>query len=182
MPIPEFSSELPKPTQLVLVPAIAARPQVKTPRVWVARLLAHAIDAAVVSALGTYAGQLLTLGLISFYNGAFKDSARESSGLFRDLFNYGEASLSAAGIAMFGFLLLVALPCLTKLTPGLGVIGLRVESEEGDFPSSRGMVRRLLITLFYYASFGSLLLLSVRGRDGKALQDRISHTRIVRND
>ena len=73
------------------------------------------------------------------------------------------------------------MPLAMGRTLGLGLLGLRIVSDNGENPSMRQLALRLSGCAMGYASAGLACIFGLRRNDGRFLQDQLSRSRVVRN-
>jgi hypothetical protein len=159
---------------------------VKTQAVWnsaalAPRAIAHAIDWMVVIGFSFYFSKLLSLALVKLLMPEIEQSGKFAGKLFVDTMSYGESQIKIAAILFFSFLYFVGFPIWKGKTLGLGLLGLRIEDQEGKIPSVKSLGIRYLGCLLIYASAGSLLFQWFRGADRPIVQDSLSNTRVVKH-
>ena len=146
-----------------------------------ARLTAHFMDISVVFGFSAYLAKFFTFIAISFHRAAISGSGRSAGVAFEAAYQYASANFLAASFALISIAYLVGLPMIFGRTLGMGLLGIRVFSEDGSAPTLRQMLLRLLGCAFAYASFGILCLIGLRQRDGRFFQDILSRTRVEPN-
>ncbi len=142
------------------------------------RLLAHLVDAAVLTGFSIYSSKLFSVLLISWHGQAISETGKNASGVFRQAFAYSNAQLFAASFASLAVVYFVGLPLVFGRTPGQSILGLRVSADDGSPVSLRQHVLRLGGLAFTYATGGLLGLVGLRKRDGRFVHDIVSGSRV----
>lgn len=180
MPIPYVAQESSSSERPRLRLVAQADGRERTDPLWYPRFLAHLIDMATVAGFGIYLTKILALFLVSFHMHEIKATGKTAGGLFLETFAYGQTVLALITISLVAVTYFVLLPFAAGRTLGMGVFGLCVKGAEGTAPSIPALALRFVACAFGYATAGLMLLATLRGREGSFLQDRISHTRVVR--
>jgi uncharacterized RDD family membrane protein YckC len=144
------------------------------------RVLAHGVDACVLSGFSVYVAKIFSVVLISFHGRAIAASGKVAASVFQQAFDYSSSQLFAACFASFSMLYFVGLPLMFGRTPGQAVFGLRIVGAEGAAPTLRQLVLRLGGLACAYGSAGILCLSGLRGREGRFVHDSLSGTIVVK--
>ncbi|MGE3260820.1 MAG: RDD family protein [Bacteriovoracia bacterium] len=174
MPIPYYIPEASAPeTGLRLLAPPAPAPERASLHI-TARLMAHALDLAVVLGASAYAAKFFAVVFVAIYRTEFQTAS--SAAVFFEAFDYANGQLVGACAGFFSILYFVALPAWLGRTFGMGLFGLKIVDREGRVPSVEALARRLLGFTLVYVSGGSLLLSSLRSRKSALPQDNFSAT------
>lgn len=184
MPIPHFDVDIPAlRNQRPALRLVQTRPvdsRARTSPLWMPRFFAHLIDLSVAAGFSIYLTKICALLMLSLHMRPIKAAGKTAGGLFLESYFYGQFLLGGVVFAAVCALLFVGLPALTGLTPGLGALGLRIEDEEGGRPALPALGLRLVGCAFGYLTGGAITLATLRGLEGSFLQDRLSKTRVVK--
>lgn len=145
------------------------------------RAFAHAMDWCIVFGFSLYFSKILSLALMKFHVAEIQQSGKFAGKLFVDTLAYGESQVKIATLLFFSFLYFVGIPLWKGKTLGLGMFGLKIESDHGGSPSWKGLVLRYFGCLLIYASAGALLIQWFRGKDRPIVHDFLSGTRVVKH-
>lgn len=159
---------------------------IESPKEWQSaglfpRALAHGVDWLLVLGFSLYFSKILTLLLVKFHMSEIQQSGKLAGKLFSDTLAYGESQVKIATILFISFLYFVALPAWKGKTVGLGLLGLKIESENGAQASWKALAIRFAGCLLIYASAGALLLQWFRGKDRPIVHDFLSGTKVVKH-
>jgi hypothetical protein len=145
------------------------------------RAIAHVIDWMLVVGFSLYVSKLLSLVMVKMLMPEIQQSGKFAGKLFVDAMSYGESQIKFATILFFSLLYFVGFPLWRGKTVGLGLLGLKIEDQEGKTPSAKALGIRYIGCLLIYASAGALLFQWFRGADRPIVHDSLSNTRVVKH-
>lgn len=183
MPIPNFDwdeiSDNPQRTELRLVDGIA--PSAKRKSYLYPRTIAHCLDLFVVQGFSLYAAKVSTLALLSGHMGEIQNTGKLAGGIFRELFQFGNSQIFFACFSLITLLYFVGMPLICGRTFGLGIFGLKLETDAGNKPDFRSLAIRLGAYVVSWTSLGLIFAVGLRRRDGLFLHDQWSGTKVVKS-
>lgn len=146
-----------------------------------ARLLAHLVDLFVVQGVALFTSRLLTMAFLSAYQQEIRSFGQGADSLLADVFAHGSAQLYAGSFSLVTVLYFVAVPAVCGRTLGLGLVGLKIVSDDGAHPSPFASAWRLSGCGLAYLTAGAVNLTGLRRRRGALVQDQLSGTKVVRS-
>jgi uncharacterized RDD family membrane protein YckC len=144
------------------------------------RALAHLLDLAVVGGFSVPLAKIASVFVVFAHLHAHRLAEKASETALFEAFDYANSFLGGASFAALAVVYFVGLPHLSGRTLGLGIFGLRIESETGGHPEFAQLGTRFLACALNFLSGGLLCVVGLRSRDGRFLQDSWSRSRVVR--
>lgn len=185
MPIPELQQQEDQPAErraaLRLVDTRIALAEAARAPLTYPRAFAHFLDLCLVQGFSLYSAKLFSVLILSFHAGAISEAGKVAAPVFRQAFAWSSGQLLAASFAALAVAYFVGLPLVAGRTLGMGLLGLRIVSDDGAALSVRQLALRLGGCAMGYASAGLVCILGLRQNEGRFLQDRLSGSRVVRN-
>jgi uncharacterized RDD family membrane protein YckC len=143
--------------------------------------MAHLMDLLVVQGFSAYSAKMTSLVFLSFHMPEVQGPGRAV--LFQDAFAFGQSKLILVTFLFLSLVYFVALPALTGgRTLGLGLLGFRIQAEDGGGAGIKSLLLRQLGCFLVYVTGGLLALLpSLKGPCRPLVHDRLSGTRVVKH-
>lgn len=180
MPIPLLQPEdLPSPDRSYLrlaEPAGVPRGSLLYPRA-----VAHLVDMCVVSGFSLWSAKIFSVLLLSAHGRAIASTGKMAGSVFREAFAYSNLQLFAASFATLSVIYFVGLPLIWARTPGQGLLGLRVQSDDGNPLTASRLAFRMGGCALAWGTGGVLCVFGLRKRDGRFFHDMVSGTRVTRD-
>lgn len=178
MGLPKFEL-LPSREPLLL---LTHQPEPKTPLQLRLRMLAHFFDWGVVFGIGNGLASFFTFGFLALLSPQIEAVGSEAGeNLFSDVFDYAQPALLAGSLVFVSILYFVVLPALTGKTLGLGMMGLKIKSQNGADADLESLMKRFVGCSLLYATGGMWLLDSFRRSAHGLPHDRYSQTKVVKD-
>lgn len=182
MPIPLMTPPQEEPVPITR-PSFHLVPKQETDGKWVSlapRAVAHFIDLLVVLGFSLYAAKMFSLFLVALHMPEIRESGRMAGRLFRDTLTYSQGKLAIATFVFLAVAYFIALPRFSGRTLGMGLLGLKLETNEGGHPGLKALAVRFAGCVMIYAT-GGMMLTHILKRTPKPLfHDRISGTTVVK--
>lgn len=178
MPIPLLQPEAsPERSHLRLAdPAPALRGSLLYPRA-----IAHFVDMCVVAGFSLWSAKIFSVLLLSAHGRAIASTGKMAGSVFREAFSQSHVQLFAASFAALSVVYFVGLPLVWSRTPGQGLLGLRVTSDDGNPLTASRLAFRMGGCALAWGTAGFLCVLGLRKRDGRFFHDMLSGTRVTRD-
>lgn len=144
------------------------------------RAIAHLVDMCVVAGFSLWSAKLFSVLLLSAHGRAIASTGKMAGSVFREAFAHSHVQLFAASFAAISVIYFIGLPLVWARTPGQGLLGLRIQSDDGSSLSASRLAFRMAGCAMAWGTAGFLCVLGLRKRDGRFFHDMLSGTRVTR--
>ncbi|MGZ3652290.1 MAG: RDD family protein [Bdellovibrionota bacterium] len=160
-------------------PVLVVAPSAAKPGRAYPRMLAHFVDLCVVAGCSLYVSKAISVVLLSLHSHAIAGAGRRASAVFLEAYEYSSGELFLASMGVFAMIYFIVIPHLAGKTPGMGLFGLRFQTNDGRRPRLRALSLRVLGCCVIYGTFGLAALRGLGREDGEFFPDFLSGTQVV---